>query len=97
MRHKVRKEAKKLRYGSEFFAGLYRDKPSQKAHGAYVKALAKLQDRLGDLNDLATAPALFARYHLPDNIGLDIKSEKQLLRKAGKAHDRFAQAPRFWR
>jgi len=28
---------------------------------------------------------------------LDIKSEKQLLRKAGKAHDRFAQAPRFWR
>ena len=97
LRHKVRKEAKKLRYGSEFFAGLYQDKPSQKAHGAYVKALAKLQDRLGDLNDLATAPALFARYHLPDNIGLDIKSEKQLLRKAGKAHDRFAQAPRFWR
>ncbi|EQB15644.1 CYTH and CHAD domain-containing protein [Sphingobium lactosutens] len=96
-RHKVRKDAKKLRYGAEFFAGVYADKGARKVHGTYVKALAKLQDRLGDLNDLATAPALFARYHLADDTGLDIRSEETLLRKAGKAHDRFASASRFWR
>lgn len=96
-RHKVRKDAKKLRYGSEFFAGLYGAKKPRKAHGAYVGALEKLQDKLGDLNDLATAPSLFARYHLAEDTPLGLKSEKQLLRKAEKAHDALAQAPRFWR
>ena len=96
-RHKVRKDAKKLRYGSEFFAGLYSAKKPRKAHGAYVGALEKLQDKLGDLNDLATAPSLFARYHLSEDTPLGLKSEKQLLRKAEKAHDALAQAPRFWR
>ncbi len=96
-RHKVRKDAKKLRYGSEFFAGLYSAKKPRKAHGAYVSALEKLQDKLGDLNDLATAPSLFARYQLAEDTPLGLKSEKQLLRKAEKAHDALAQAPRFWR
>ena len=72
-------------------------KKPRKAHGAYVGALEKLQDKLGDLNDLATAPSLFARYHLAEDTPLGLKSEKQLLRKAEKAHDALAQAPRFWR
>lgn len=53
-RHAVRKRLKHLRYGVEFFAGLY---PARKTR-PYLKALAGLQDRLGHLNDVAVAEAL---------------------------------------
>ncbi len=54
-RHRVRIEAKKLRYGAEFFAGLYTEGKARRRHKAFVTALAALQDRLGALNDIATA------------------------------------------
>ena len=54
-RHQVRIEAKKLRYGAEFFAPLFPDKKAEKRHKAFVGALSDLQDHLGALNDLATA------------------------------------------
>lgn len=60
-RHRVRIKAKKLRYGSEFFAALYADdRKTRKRHKAFVAALAALQDRLGTLNDIATAHAIGA-------------------------------------
>lgn len=96
-RHKVRKDAKKLRYGAEFFVGLYRDKKHERARRTYVGALKDLQDELGDLNDLATAPVLFARYDLAADTPLGLRSAKYLLKKAEKAHDRLAEAHPFWR
>ncbi len=54
-RHRVRIEAKKLRYGAEFFAGLYAEGKARRRHKAFVAALAALQDHLGVLNDIATA------------------------------------------
>lgn len=54
-RHRVRIEAKTLRYGAEFFASLYAEKKVHKRHKAFVSALADLQNHLGALNDLATA------------------------------------------
>ncbi|KQO54414.1 MULTISPECIES: CYTH and CHAD domain-containing protein [unclassified Methylobacterium] len=59
-RHEVRIEAKKLRYGAEFFASLYAEKSAQKRHKAFVSALSDLQDHLGALNDLATAHSVLA-------------------------------------
>ncbi|CAA2104004.1 Inorganic triphosphatase [Methylobacterium bullatum] len=59
-RHEVRIEAKKLRYGAEFFASLYTEKKAQKRHKAFVSALSDLQDHLGALNDLATAHSVLA-------------------------------------
>jgi inorganic triphosphatase YgiF len=52
-RHDLRKELKKLRYPSELFASLF-DKGVKK----YFASLAKLQDDLGHLNDVATARGL---------------------------------------
>lgn len=49
--HELRIRAKKLRYASEFFRSLFRDK----AVRAYLKALTEIQDRLGTLNDGAVA------------------------------------------
>jgi CHAD domain-containing protein len=53
-RHKLRIALKKLRYTAEFFASLYPRKRTDK----YVNALKRLQDDLGDLNDLAVAERL---------------------------------------
>lgn len=52
-RHKLRIDAKKLRYASEFFAGLFPGKKAARRRQQFVAALEQLQDALGDLNDIA--------------------------------------------
>jgi triphosphatase len=52
-RHKLRIQAKKLRYAAEFFAGAFPRKKSSRRRGDFVVALEQLQDALGDLNDIA--------------------------------------------
>lgn len=53
-RHRLRIHIKRLRYAVEFFASLY----SRKKARAFAKRLARAQDALGHLNDLAVAEAL---------------------------------------
>lgn len=53
-RHEMRKRLKKLRYATDFFAGLFPDKTTKR----YLRRLGNLQDRLGYLNDAATAHRL---------------------------------------
>ena len=52
-RHTFRINAKKLRYASEFFASLYDGRKATGRRKALDKALKKLQDQLGPLNDAA--------------------------------------------
>ena len=59
-RHEVRIEAKKLRYGAEFFGTLFTGRKAPKRHKAFGAALSDLQDHLGAMNDLATAHAIAA-------------------------------------
>lgn len=51
-RHRVRKDAKKLRYGVEFLQSLFDAKARRKK---FARALEALQDQLGALNDRAAA------------------------------------------
>ncbi|CUI08213.1 CHAD domain-containing protein [Massilia antarctica] len=53
-RHRVRIAAKKTRYAAEFFASLY----PQKTVRPYVRALGRLQDELGLMNDASVADRL---------------------------------------
>lgn len=53
-RHQVRIAAKKVRYDTEFFQSLYPQKETQ----TYIKALSKVQDELGWLNDIAVGQGL---------------------------------------
>lgn len=53
-RHRLRIQIKKLRYATEFFASLFRPKRTK----AFTARLARLQDRLGQLNDAAVAQTL---------------------------------------
>jgi inorganic triphosphatase YgiF len=52
--HEIRIRGKKLRYASEFFAGVFKKKNTR----AYLKALEAIQDRLGAINDAATGQLL---------------------------------------
>lgn len=112
VRHRVRIAGKKLRYGAEFFAGLYPGRKARQRHKAFGAALSDLQDHLGSLNDLATAHAVMAG--LADETGSDAldgpaafaaglaaaDSEAQaddLLAKAAEAHGALADVKPFWR
>ncbi|TDG03406.1 CHAD domain-containing protein [Paraburkholderia guartelaensis] len=55
--HEVRKGAKRLRYLLEFFESTLPGRESR-----HVKALKKLQDRFGSLNDAVTSERLFAQH-----------------------------------
>jgi triphosphatase len=52
-RHKLRIQAKKVRYASEFFASLFPGKKASKRRKRFLAALERMQDYLGDLNDIA--------------------------------------------
>lgn len=99
-RHEVRKDAKKLRYTVDFFSMLYPKKKSVRRYGLFLKALERLQDRLGLLNDLAATPELLQRLGIADHpdapILLGHASRKPLIRRADKAMQDMERAGKFW-
>jgi triphosphatase len=101
-RHEVRKDAKKLRYATEFFASLFEGKRRKRRHKHFLDALEALQDHLGALNDLAVTASVLSRLGLdkePGAVSLLATAEKRqkLIEAAAEAHDAFADAKRFWR
>ena len=100
-RHKVRKDAKKLRYAAEFFAGLFERKREKRRYKRFVKALEALQDQLGALNDLATAAEVLEKLGVagdPDAPRLLAGGQKKkLLEVAGDAHEDLFDTKPFWR
>nr|WP_246526466.1 CHAD domain-containing protein [Plastoroseomonas hellenica] len=99
-RHELRKDAKKLRYAAAFFVALFNGKPEQRRLAKFVDALEELQDQLGALNDLVTAPAVLGKYRLaahPDAKALLGKGKKpRLLDAAAAAHGDLLDAKAFW-
>ena len=59
-RHRIRIEAKKLRYACEFFSGLLAGRKQRKRYEAFITALGDLQARLGDLNDIQSGNEIAA-------------------------------------
>jgi CHAD domain-containing protein len=68
-RHRLRIQAKKLRYAAEFFAGAFPSKKSQRRRENFVAELEKLQDALGDLNDIAVHESLSEQLVNGKNLG----------------------------
>lgn len=100
-RHTVRKTIKKLRYGAEFFAGVFDTPRQRKRYRRFVAALETLQDDLGALNDLVTAPAALKALGLagePDAKRLLARGKrKALLASAADAHEDLIETRPFWR
>ncbi len=93
-RHRVRIDAKKLRYAAEFFASLYPPKRVRR----YVDALEDLQDILGALNDAAVAEHLLAEAAAADPEPVAPRVEG-LVRGwiAATAGHELTRYPRAWR
>ncbi|WP_342593351.1 inorganic triphosphatase [Sinorhizobium americanum] len=99
-RHEVRITAKKLRYAAEFFGPLYESKQETKRHKRFIVAMGGLQDHLGSLNDLATAPDMLSKLQLSevaDTEPFSADDKEKLLHAAAEAHDIFVDTKRFWR
>ena len=109
-RHRVRIAAKKLRYGSEFFAALYDGRKKRaKRQAAFVSSLKNLQDELGALNDLATAGTLVTALGESGSEGMSSvfaagvasadldRDGPKLLHRAASAHGELLEAKPFWR
>ncbi len=99
-RHELRKDAKKLRYAAEFFASLFERKREKRRYKGFVAALEALQDQLGALNDLATAPEVLDKLGVADDPHasrlLAGGNKKKLLEIAGDAHEDLFDMKRFW-
>ncbi len=92
-RHQVRIEAKKVRYGCQFFGSLW---PNDAADVTVLeKRLGSLQDRLGALNDLATFGRIVRLADLkkvaPPTV--DIRAE---IAAAQDVADEIAELRAFW-
>ncbi|MBA3053939.1 MAG: CHAD domain-containing protein [Sphingomonadales bacterium] len=90
-RHKFRKEAKKLRYTTDFFVSLYESGPAAKRCDKFLDALEDLQGYLGEMNDLAVEQMMLGPA-APDR-----SAETARLRdKAGKARHALLECEPFW-
>jgi inorganic triphosphatase YgiF len=96
-RHRVRIDAKKLRYAAEFFAPLFDDEA-----GKYVKSLAAMQDLLGGMNDVVTALDLLDVLAPEPPINLLVESwlaarHHELMLALPSATSRIAKVDKFWK
>jgi triphosphatase len=97
-RHEVRKDAKKLRYAAEFLVSLYPGRKARRRLDQLLDRIETLQDKLGRLNDIATAPELFARLGIDMTLPvIDKKQHRKLLAEAEDCFDALVDTKRFWR
>ena len=102
-RHKLRIRAKKLRYMTEFFAGVFPDDTNTKRREAALRSLKQLQDALGDLNDIAVRKkALDSKRdslsaHAAAMLDAEEKKTDKLLGQAQAAHAHFSAVKAFWK
>jgi inorganic triphosphatase YgiF len=109
-RHKLRIQTKKLRYAAEFFATLFTAKRAVKRRKRFLPALERLQDALGDLNDIAVHEKRIAalgvrrRRSNPNRFfaaglltGREAAREGTAMEAATAAYAGLAKVKRFWR
>ena len=109
-RHKLRIRAKKLRYAAEFFASLFLNKRAVRRRKQFLSALERLQDGLGDLNDIAVHEkhiAAMSVHHHRSNpsrafaagllTGREDARIETAVRAANEAYSDLAKIKRFWR
>ena len=102
--HELRILAKKLRYAVEFYRPFFAHKPMRRQAQAQIRALARLQDALGALNDAAVGAQLLRNIlnDPQDPAGTAITgwfAARQHLQLAGlpDAWEAYAELKPFWK
>lgn len=102
-RHELRIAGKKLRYAGEFFASLYDGNEAAGRQTSFLQAIEGLQDKLGDLNDIATERELRS-VMAAQGIELEILGEadeaqkkSRLIAEAGAAFDQLRKVGSYWK
>jgi triphosphatase len=108
-RHRLRIQAKKLRYAVEFFASLFASKREVKRRRSLLQPLERLQDSLGELNDIAVDEQRLAatgirRRSDPNRVfaaglltGREDARTEAAIAAATEAYGELAKAKPFWR
>lgn len=94
--HEVRIAAKKLRYAAGFFEGLFPGDGAHRREKRFGKGMRGLQERLGDLQDAAVAPALLQRLHVPRASWPPLANRRRLVRKADATFERVLDCKPYW-
>lgn len=102
-RHKLRIQVKKLRYANEFFTELFQGKKTLRRRKKFTSALKRLQDGLGDLNDIAVDERLLARASQPKRAfaaglltGRDEARENEAMSAALQGYAKLIEVKSFW-
>jgi CHAD domain-containing protein len=103
-RHDLRKQAKKLRYAAAFFGGVFPRHPKRRQR--FIAALRTLQDRLGELNDIAVSRSVAMKAvgrrsgELAFAAGLEVGrltgEEDSVVEAANQALKAFRKVKPFW-
>ncbi len=110
-RHELRIALKKLRYAIYFFENLFQGHARRKAIADHKDCLAKLQDSLGALNDIAVHQRMIRRlsndvrkrkvkpvtFAADAVIDLERRETRKLLHAADSAARKLRNAEAFWR
>lgn len=100
-RHRIRKDAKKLRYCAGFFQSLFDENKQVRRYKRFIGALDRLLAELGTLNDVATGASLLAEMGMEPPGGSDElladKHRDELIDRASNALEEFLDAKKFWR
>jgi inorganic triphosphatase YgiF len=97
-RHRLRKQAKRLRYAAEFCSSLF----ARKRVARYLKTLRKLQERLGEVSDVMMAMEVF-KPRAPHEaramfaLGWLAARREVLIAQAAPELRGFAKAAPFWK
>lgn len=94
-RHRLRIRIKKMRYGTEFFAPLFEGKKAKKHRKPMQSILGRLQDVLGEMNDIAVGGSLVPSLAEQDPERARQRLEK-LLPKAVTSSRKLLKAKPFW-
>jgi len=95
-RHRVRIEAKRLRYAAEFFETLFPGKSSKQRGKAFGPVIEALLDSLGALNDLTVVPALLEGLDPRPRVRYRLHNRKRLLKKAERQYITLLKIALFW-
>jgi inorganic triphosphatase YgiF len=95
-RHRVRIEIKKLRYGVEFFHGLFDGRKAKARRKNALEVLEDLQETLGYLNDIAVGGIVAGMELRTEADANPAAQEEALVGRAQEAVKRLATLKPFW-